>query len=146
MRCRSTSWSTRPGSASSTPSRALYRVKDSIDFVGAARSALACGFDPTIETYKRRLVLPLKVNSCEEPPGQGFVISDIGLEWDKQPISVDVEEMLAPPIRSTEKVNKTEQAKRVLKALLAGGESQYSKTCLAVTAVLDIGESTTTKA
>jgi hypothetical protein len=81
--------------------QALYRVKDSIDFVGAARSALCCGFDHKVETHKRRLVLPLKTNSCEEPPGQGFVISDRGLEWDHQPITVDKETMLAPPQRGT---------------------------------------------
>ncbi len=58
-------------------SQAMYRGGGSIGIVGAARAALLVAIDPDDETGVQRVLAPIKMNLCVEPPALGYkLVSD----------------------------------------------------------------------
>lgn len=68
---------------------ALYRAGGSLAFVAAARSVLGVAPDPEDEGQERRLLLSLKLNIAKRPDGIGYRVTDAGIEWDRDPVTVD---------------------------------------------------------
>jgi hypothetical protein len=66
---------------------ALYRSGGSIDFVAAARSAHGVAADP--DDPERRLFFPLKSNLATMPDGIGYRVTDNGVVFDKDPVTID---------------------------------------------------------
>lgn len=95
---------------------AIYRISGSLDFVAAARAAFLVAEDP--EEDSRRLVLPMKMNIAEKPPGIGFSILDGAVVWDNRPVTVSLFDVLTP---NRESRTKLEAAKLLLREVLAGG-------------------------
>jgi hypothetical protein len=122
---------------------ALYRIAGSIDFIAAARSALAVGRDPENEEG-RRLVLSIKNNVEKQPDGQAFCIEDGGLRWDKQPVTVTAQQMLSAQPGSGA-TSKREQAAAGLSAILATG-AQFAEYVYGITSAFGVGKRTVDEA
>ncbi len=110
-----------------TDLQAMYRCQDSIAFVAAARAVhlvVADEADPD-----RRLFVPLKMNLARMPPGLAYRVETVphtkGFEigrvvWERDPVHVDVESVLAGPETEDEKSAKQE-AEKFLSGLLQEG-------------------------
>jgi putative DNA primase/helicase len=66
---------------------ALYRAGGSLAFVAAARAVFGVAPDPDCEG--RSLFLPVKLNIAAKPPGLGYRVTDQGIAWDSDPVTID---------------------------------------------------------
>jgi len=102
---------------------ALNRTMGSVAFTAASRSALLVTEDPG--NPQRKLLLPFKSNLCKKAPGLGFSISDCGVRWDANPVAIDADAALAPPLETSNKPGPDQSARKQavewLRALLANG-------------------------
>jgi hypothetical protein len=99
--------------------QAIHRAQGNIAFVGAARAVFAVAEDR--ENPERRLFLPVKMNIARKPAGLAFRLvasEDVArLEWESEPVDVDVEDALAgpePPEEKSERQNATDFLLKVL--------------------------------
>ncbi len=97
--------------------RAIYRGLDSIAFTAIARSVWQVSLDPDDED--RRLFLPVKMNLAKAN-GLAFRITDQGLEWEDEPISLSADDAQAPQ-DGNESLTRRDEAKAWLKDLLKHG-------------------------
>jgi hypothetical protein len=109
----------------SSGSNALYRASGSLDFVAAARSVLGVAEDP--DTDGRRLLLPVKLNVAAKPDGLGFSITDEGVEFDYQPVTIDAADAFG--VRKRAESEPMAEAKDFLQRVLASG-APYPSTAL----------------
>ena len=72
-------------------SKAIHRTLGSTAFVAAARATWAIVSDP--EDEDRRLFLHVKSNLEQKPLGLAFRITDGGVEWEADPVLVDIEDV-----------------------------------------------------
>ena len=102
--------------------QAIHRAQGSIAFVGAARAVFAVAADRG--DPERRLFLPVKMNVARKAPGLAFRLVEVGgaarVEWDENPVNVDVEDVLAGPDLVTERTERDE-ATDFLREILARG-------------------------
>jgi hypothetical protein len=102
--------------------QAIHRAQGSIAFVGAARAVFAVATDR--EDLERRLFLAVKMNVARKAPGLAFRLVEVGgaarLEWEADPVNVDVEDVLAGPEPPSERTERDE-AVEFLREVLAGG-------------------------
>lgn len=109
----------------------MHRAQGNVSFVAAARAVFAVAVDP--EDAERRLLLKVKLNIAEDPPGIGFrlLAADIPTDdgdvakvcrvaWDNAPVTVDAQTALAGPEAPQER-GEREEAKDFLSDLLAAG-------------------------
>ncbi len=110
-----------------TNRKALYRILDSIGFVGAARAAFAVARDP--DDKERRLLLPIKANLARTPPGLAFRLETVevggGIEvsrvaWEPGTVALDAEAALGPPASAEEK-HAHDEAVDFLRTVLGNG-------------------------
>ncbi len=102
--------------------RAIYRAQGNVAFVAAARAVFAVTADPT--DPERRFLLPVKTNLTRKPQGLAYRLVEAGdvarVEWDDEPVDVDVESALmglaAVPVKS-----ERDEAKDFLRTVLADG-------------------------
>jgi hypothetical protein len=75
---------------------AVHRVAGSVAFAAAPRVVLAVARDH--DNPERRLLLPVKVNLAETPPGLAFSVADGRVVWDSTPLrGLDANDVLAEP-------------------------------------------------
>lgn len=102
--------------------QAIHRAQGNIAFVGAARAVFAVAED--LEDPERRLFLPVKMNVARKPPGLAFRLVEVGeaarVDWESDPVEVDVEAVLAGPGPPAER-SEREGAMDFLREVLAGG-------------------------
>lgn len=111
----------------SAGSQAVYRIMGSLGFVAAARAAWAVAKDKDNPT--RRLVLPMKNNLARDVAlGMAYSIVDspvmpgVGvLAWEPDPVSLSVDEALAPDHEGDEGVSALDDATGWLRQALADG-------------------------
>jgi hypothetical protein len=76
------------------------------------------------EEAGRRLFLPVKVNLARKPPGLGFRLKEAGstvrVEWDDDPVEVDVEAVLGSS-RAYQGPTKREEAAGIMREALSSG-------------------------
>jgi hypothetical protein len=106
---------------------AMYRVTGSLAFVAAARSVLAVTKDQADPA--RRLVLPVKNNLGADTLGLAYRIHPVNglpvVEWEPEPVSVSIEEALAPTDTNEER-SVTDEAVDWLRGLLGDGPMKAS--------------------
>jgi len=107
----------------STGGNALYRASGSLDFVAAARSVLGVAEDPDHEG--RRLLLPVKLNLAAKPEGIGFCITDEGVEFDYEAVTIDA--AAAFGVKQRADSEPMSEAKEFLERVLASGVPYPSK-------------------
>ncbi|MGC1274342.1 MAG: AAA family ATPase [Planctomycetaceae bacterium] len=72
--------------------QAMYRSMGSIAFVAAARIAWQVNRDP--KEPGRSLLLPVKMNLGPTPDGLAFRITEDGVSWEKEPVTMTADEAL----------------------------------------------------
>jgi putative DNA primase/helicase len=117
-----------------TAKKAIDSFIGSIGFVAAPRAAFAVVGDP--DDKDRRLFLHVKNNLAERPQGLAFRLepSVVGegvvtsrVKWEREPVSITADEVLAVDAASKNSALAIEEAKAFLQELLADG-SVPSKT------------------
>lgn len=104
-------------------SNALYRASGSLDFVAAARSVLGVAEDP--ESDGRRALLPIKLNIAARPEGLGYSITDDGVVFDFEPVTMDAAGAFG--VRQRAESEPMGEAKEFLSRVLASGSPYPSK-------------------
>jgi len=101
---------------------AIYRAMGSLAFVAAARSVWVVTKDR--QEPINRLVLPLKNNLAPDVEGMSYQVVELDgqpvLSWSKNPVTVTVDEALAPEIKSA-RVVKHREVEDWLRELLSHG-------------------------
>ena len=126
---------------------AIYRTMGSLAFVAAARAAWGVVKDK--DNPRRRLMLPIKNNLAPDVQGLAYAIGGTGplnapvLLWSDEPVTVDVDEAMAPPKRGGEEVDLEEWVKSrkggcTVSELARSGPRQFRGRTDAAKAALDV--------
>ena len=112
--------------------KAVYRAMGSLAFAAAARAVWSVNRD--LDDPDRRLLLPAKMNLCQETSGLAYRIVDGRIHWEASPIAMTADDYL---VNEQSKANESSSAKSArdeaiewLRDALAGGDKQ-SKEILA---------------
>ena len=73
--------------------KAVYRAMGSLAFAAAARAVWYVGKDS--DDDKRRLILMVKINVCEETTGLAYSLKDGAVCWEETPVAMTADEYLA---------------------------------------------------
>ena len=73
--------------------KAVYRAMGSLAFAAAARAVWHVGKDS--DDDKRRLILMVKINVCEETTGLAYSLKDGAVCWEETPVAMTADEYLA---------------------------------------------------
>lgn len=73
--------------------KAVYRSSGSLGFAAAARSVWVVVKD--LDDPKRRMMLPVKMNLCEEPAGLAYQITEDHIAWESEPVKMTGDEFLS---------------------------------------------------
>lgn len=102
--------------------KAIYRAMGSLAFIAAARAGWL--FTRDAGDPARRLMLPLKMNLCEDPTGLAFAIHDGVVAWEAEPVHASVEDVIAAELESSsdrERRSELQDAIDWLQAVLENG-------------------------
>ncbi len=99
---------------------ALYRPGGSLDFIAAARSVLGVAPDPDHEG--RRVLLSLKLNLAPLPPGIGYRLIELRVQWDQDPVTITAAEAFNAP--GADERGERADAQEFLRQVLARGAVQ----------------------
>jgi hypothetical protein len=103
--------------------KAAYRVTGSLAFSAAARATWLVIEDP--DSKLRRLWVPVKLNLAPDRGGMAYSIQEIDdrpvVAWEAEPISIDANDALQAEQQSQEERSERDEAKTVIRDLLAGG-------------------------
>jgi KaiC/GvpD/RAD55 family RecA-like ATPase len=97
---------------------AIHRVSGSVAFVAAARLAYTFVEDPIAPG--RTLCLPSKINLCQRPPGLAFTIGERGIEWSRDAVLDNLDELLNS--RAEANLGRLDEATAWLKKRLEEGQ------------------------
>jgi hypothetical protein len=97
--------------------KVIYRTMGSVAFNAAARAVWLLAIDKDDE--KRRLLVPVKMNLCEEQSSLAFRIVDGHLDFETKPLLLRADEVLG--IENTEERTVRDDAKEWLRDLLSDG-------------------------
>ena len=103
---------------SASPSAAA-RVMGSVAYSNAARATWVVIMDP--EHDERRMMLPVKNNLSPDRTGMAYTLIDGAIEWERDPISAKVNEVLAKAA-TAQGGARTDNAIRIIRAVLGNGQ------------------------
>ncbi len=83
--------------------KAVYRAMGSLAFAAAARAVWHVGKDG--DDDKRRLILMVKINVCEETTGLAYCLKDGAVCWEETPVAMTADEYLAQEAQPDRKPN-----------------------------------------